>query len=270
MIAQAIALALAIATSTRHFARRGLRLYRLIRSGKPAARFDIVPARLRAEATDVIGQRKLLQRLLPGLMHAAIFWGFLVLFPTIVIAMIGAVDPHATLPWLGAQGWYALLVDVFALMVLAGVITAFVIRKVQRPARFKGSHLGEADLILALIGGIVVSLFIWHASQIALGVNDYPAGWAPISNALSHIVGPVAPVLERVAVWAHVLIILSFLVYLPYSKHLHILVAAINVYFGRTRQRGRLEPIDFEVPEQDVRFGTARAPDVTWKQMLDA
>ena len=222
-----------------------------------------------SEATDVIGQRKLLQRLLPGLMHAAIFWGFLVLFPTILIAMIGAVDAHATLPWLGAQGWYALLVDVFALMVLAGVITAFVIRKVQRPARFKGSHLGEADLILALIGGIVVSLFIWHASQIALGLNDYPAGWAPISNALSHIVGPVAPVLERVAVWAHVLIILSFLVYLPYSKHLHILVAAINVYFGRTRQRGRLEPIDFEVPEQDVRFGTARAPDMTWKQMLD-
>ena len=222
-----------------------------------------------SEATDVIGQRKLLQRLLPGLMHAAIFWGFLVLFPTILIAMIGAVDAHATLPWLGAQGWYALLVDVFALMVLAGVITAFVIRKVQRPARFKGSHLGETDLILALIGGIVVSLFIWHASQIALGLNDYPAGWAPISNALSHIVGPVAPVLERVAVWAHVLIILSFLVYLPYSKHLHILVAAINVYFGRTRQRGRLEPIDFEVPEQDVRFGTARAPDMTWKQMLD-
>jgi len=222
-----------------------------------------------SEATDVIGQRKLLQRLLPGLMHAAIFWGFLVLFPTILIAMIGAVDAHATLPWLGAQGWYALLVDVFALMVLAGVITAFVIRKVQRPARFKGSHLREADLILALIGGIVVSLLMWHASQIALRLNDYPAGWAPISNALSHIVGPVAPVLERVAVWAHVLIILSFLVYLPYSKHLHILVAAINVYFGRTRQRGRLEPIDFEVPEQDVRFGTARAPDMTWKQMLD-
>ncbi|HUE69111.1 MAG TPA: hypothetical protein VMP38_13060, partial [Candidatus Acidoferrum sp.] len=62
-----------------------------------------MPARVRAEATDVLGQRKLLQRWLPGLMHAAIFWGFLVLFPTIVIAMIGAVDPHATLPWLGAQ-----------------------------------------------------------------------------------------------------------------------------------------------------------------------
>ncbi|HEX2647103.1 MAG TPA: (Fe-S)-binding protein, partial [Candidatus Dormibacteraeota bacterium] len=225
--------------------------------------------RARAEVADVLGQRKLLQRLLPGLMHAAIFWGFIVLFPTIVIAMIGAVDRHSTLPWLGAQGWYALLVDVFALLVLIGVVTAFVIRKVQRPPRFIGSHLGEADLILALIAAIVVTLFLWHSSQIPLGFNDYPARWAPISNALSHVVAPIAPWLEQVAVWAHVLIILSFLVYLPYSKHLHILVAAFNVYFGRTRPRGRLEPVAFEVAESQLRFGSARASDMTWKQMLD-
>jgi Fe-S oxidoreductase len=270
LILPAIALALAIAVSATLFGRRALRLYRLVRSGKPASRFDNVPARVRAEVTVVVGQSKLLQRLLPGLMHAAIFWGFLVLFPTILIAMIGAVDPHATLPWLGAQGWYALLVDLFALLVLIGVITALVIRKVQRPARFKGSHLGEADLILGLIAGIVLTLYLWHASQIALRLNDYPASWAPISYALSHLLGGSAlPFIERAAVWAHVLIILSFLVYLPYSKHLHILVAAINVYFGRMRARGRLEPINFEVAEQEVRFGTARAADMTWKQMLD-
>jgi len=270
IVFQAIALGLAIAISAALFGRRALKVYRLVRTGKPARRFDMVPARVRAEATDVIGQRKLLQRLLPGLMHAAIFWGFLALFPTIFIAMIGAVDPHATLPWLGAQGWYALLVDVFALLVLAGVITAFVIRKVQRPARFKGSHLGEADLILALIAGIVVSLFLWHSSQIALGWNDYPAAWAPISSALSTVLPrPELPYVERAAVWTHVLIILSFLVYLPYSKHLHILVAAFNVYFGRTRARGRLEPIDFAVPEQEVRFGSSSAADMTWKQKLD-
>jgi len=266
---QAILLAVALAVAGGLFARRALFLYRLVRSGRPAARFDDVPRRVRMEATDVLGQRKLLLRLVPGLMHAAIFWGFIVLFPTIVIAMIGAVDAHATLPWLGAQGWYALLVDSFAVLVLAGVITAFVIRKIQRPRRFAGSHLGEADVILALIAGIVVTLLLWHSSQIALGLNDYPAGWAPASNALSHAVAPLAPVLERLAVWAHVLIILSFLVYLAYSKHLHIAVAAINVYFGRTRARGRLEKIDFELPDTQVRFGIATPADMTWKQMLD-
>ena len=259
-----------LAAAVALFARRALFLYRLIRSGKPAARFDNVPARVRTEATDVIGQRKLLQRLLPGLMHAAIFWGFLVLFPTIVIAMIGAVDPHSTLPWLGAQGWYAFLVDLFAFLVFAGVVTAFVIRKIVRPRRFVGSHLGEADLILGLIAGIVVTLVLWHASQIALGFNDYPASWAPLSGAVAALLPRAAlPYLERIAVWAHVLIILSFLVYLPYSKHLHILVAAFNVYFGKMRPRGTLEKVDFEKPDTEVRFGAARATDLTWKQMLD-
>ncbi len=127
---------------------------------------------MRNEAVVVLGQRKLLQRALPGVMHALIFWGFIVLFPTIVMAMIAVVDRDATLPWLGGQGWFALLVDVFAVLVLAGVATALWIRKVVRPARFEGSHLGEADLILALIGGIVITLLLWHASRIALGLNE--------------------------------------------------------------------------------------------------
>jgi Fe-S oxidoreductase/nitrate reductase gamma subunit len=266
----AIALAAALLVAGTMFGRRALLLVRLIRSGKPAPRFGDVPRRAKQEAVVVVGQSKLLYRLVPGLVHAAIFWGFLVLFPTIVIAMIGAVDPHSTLPWLGEQGWYALLVDVFAVLVLAGVVAAFVIRKVQRPKRFVGSHLGEADLILALIAGIIVTLFIWHASRIAIGLNEYAASWAPVSSLIARALGgPLVPYLERAAVWAHVMIILSFLVYLPYSKHLHIMSAAFNVYFGRTRSRGRLEPIEFEKAEEDLRFGSARVTDMTWKQMLD-
>ena len=267
----AAALAIVLAGAVALFARRAQWLYRLVRSGKPAARFDDIPARAKAEAVVVVGQSKLLQRLLPGLMHAAIFWGFIVLLPTIAIAMIGVVDQHATLPWLGHQGWYALLVDVFAFLVLAGVITAFVIRKVQRPRRFVGSHMHEADLILVLIAGIVVSLFLWHASQIALGLNEFPGSWAPISSLIAQALHqPWTPYLERAAVWAHVLLILGFLVYLPYSKHLHIFLAAVNVFFGRTRARGRLEPINFDAAtDADVRFGAAAATDLTWKQMLD-
>jgi Fe-S oxidoreductase len=230
-----------------------------------------VPKRVENEAVIVLGQRKLLQRLVPGLIHAAIFWGFLVLFPTIVIAMIGAVDRESTLPWLGHQGWFALMVDVFAVMVLVGVIGAVVIRKVQRPARFEGSHLGEADLILALIAGIVTTLLLWHASRIALGLNEWPKGWSPVSNLLSGLFGGggVTKALERVFVWAHVAIILSFLAYLPHSKHLHIATAAFNVYFTRTRARGRLEPLRFDVPEEEMRFGAGTVPDLTWKQTLD-
>ena len=185
--------------------------------------------------------------------------------------MIGAVDQDATLPWLGHQGWFAFMVDLFAVLVLAGVIGAVIIRKVQRPARFEGSHLGEADLILALIAGIVTTLLLWHASRIALGLNEWPASSSPVSNALSNLFGDdgATKVLERVFVWAHITIILSFLAYLPHSKHLHIATAAFNVYFTRTRARGRLEPLRFDVPEEEMRFGAGTVPDLTWKQMLD-
>jgi Fe-S oxidoreductase len=252
------------------FSKRALFLTRLVRAARPLDRTDDVPGRVKNEATIVLGQRKLLQRLLPGLMHAFIFWGFLVLFPTIVMAMIGAIDRDWSLPWLGAQGWYMALVDVFIIAVLVGLAVAFWIRKVVRPARFRGSHLGEADLILGMIALVVLTLLGWHATRIAAGLNEWPAQWSFLSNALSHHVGGSAAVRERIFVWAHVLVILSFLVYLPYSKHLHIATAAINVFFSRTRRRGRLEPLRFDVPEAEMRFGAGTIRDLTWKEMVDS
>ncbi len=204
-------------------------------------------------------------------MHAFIFWGFMVLLPTIVIAMIGIVDKHSTLPWLGHQGWYALLVDLFCVLVAIGVLAALWIRKIQRPGRFAGSHLGEADLILALIATIVTTLVLWHGARIALGLADWPRSWSPLSNAVSHLFrrGEATRVLERVFVWAHVLTILAFLAYLPHSKHLHIATAAVNVWFARTGPGGGLERLDFELPDDQIRFGAGTAADLTWKEVLD-
>ncbi|HEY2201995.1 MAG TPA: (Fe-S)-binding protein, partial [Solirubrobacteraceae bacterium] len=246
----------------------------MLRAAQPVARAGDGAQRARNEATIVLGQRKLLQRLGPGLAHAFIFWGFLVLLPTILIAMIGVVDRRATLPWLGHQGWYLLLDDIFAVLVLCGVIGAWWIRKIQRPARFEGSHLREADVILGLIAMIVVSLLLWHATRIALGLNEWPASWSPVSNALSHLFGrnQATRVLERVFVWIHVLTILAFLAYLPRSKHLHILSAAANVWFGRTGPGGRLEPLRFDdpqVPEDELRFGSGTISDLNFKEVLD-
>jgi Fe-S oxidoreductase len=261
------------------FAQRALFLTRLVRAGKPVSRFSDVPARVRNEATIVLGQRKLLQRLVPGLVHAFIFWGFVVLFPTIFMAMAAIVDRESVLPsgsplrLLESQGWYALIVDVFAVLVLLGVVAAAGIRKIQRPRRFEGSHLGEADLILTLIAGIVTTLLLWHATLIALGLNPWPETWSPVSDQLAGLFADDATTeaLERVFVWGHVLIILAFLAYLPHSKHLHIATAGLNVFFGRTRARGRLEPVEFESEDDAaLRFGAGTIADLTWKQMLDS
>jgi Fe-S oxidoreductase len=267
-------LAAAVAISGTLFARRARLLVMLVRAGQPVERSGDVARRVRNEATIVLGQRKLLARPGPGLIHAFIFWGFLVLAPTIVIALIGVVDKHSTLPWLGHQGWFAFLVDLFAVLVLVGVLAALWIRKVQRPQRFEGSHMGEADVILGLIATIATTLLLWHASRIALGLNEWPRSWSPASSLLSGLFsrGGAARALERVFVWAHVLTILTFLAYLPRSKHLHIATAAVNVWFGRTGPGGRLEPLRFDdqdVPEEDMRFGAGTTADLTWKQVLD-
>jgi Fe-S oxidoreductase len=274
-----VALGAALVVSGALFARRALFLARLVRMGKSVHRTVDVDRAFGREATIVLGQQKLLGRLVPGLMHAFIFWGFLVLFPTIFLALIAVVDREPSLPsgsplgWLERQGWYSFMVDPFVALVLVGVATAFWIRKVQRPRRFEGSHMGEADLILGLIAGIVTTLLLWHASLIALELNPWPSDQSPLSNAASNLfgTGTTTEVFERVFVWAHVLIILGFLAYLPHSKHLHIATAAINVFFGRTRARGRLEPLEFEAEDEgELRFGAGTVADLTWKQMLDA
>ena len=94
----AVALVVALAIAGGLFVRRARLLYRLVRMGKPANRGGDVGRRVRNETTIVLGQRKLLQRLVPGLVHALIFWGFVVLFPTIVMAFLGAVDRDWTSP----------------------------------------------------------------------------------------------------------------------------------------------------------------------------
>lgn len=256
------------------FVRRIIYLGRLVRHGRASARFDDVPVRLGREVTGVLGQSKLFLRPIPGVMHLLLFWGFLVLLPTIVMSWLGAVSPHWTIPWLGEQGWFALMVDLFALGVLVGVAIAFGIRLGLRPVRFVGSRLQQAYNILLFEAAIVITLFLWHGSRIALGLNEYPTAWSPISNAVAGLLpnAPATQVLERASVWVHALLILAFLLYIPYTKHLHTLVVAFNVFFGRTRARGRLEPLRFDdpdVPEDQIRFGMATIRDMTWKQMVD-
>ena len=123
------ALLAALAVAGGLFARRARLLYRIVRLGKPIDRSGDVGRRARTEATVVLGQRKLLQRVVPGFVHAFIFWGFVVLLPTILLALLGAVDRDLTLPWLGHQGWFFLLVDAFCVLVLVGVVSAFLIRR---------------------------------------------------------------------------------------------------------------------------------------------
>ena len=225
-IPAAVALAAAIAISGTLFARRVAMLVGLVRGAQPVSRYRRArPRRARNEVTIVLGQRKLLQRFGPGLMHAFIFWGFLVLLPTILIAMIAIVDKHATLPWLGHQGWYAFLVDLFAVLVLVGVAAALWIRKVAAAAAVRGQppRRGRPDP-RADRDDRADAAAVARRRGSRSGSTSGRRRASPVSNLLSHLFGDdgATKVLERVFVWAHVLTILVFLAYLPHSKHLHI------------------------------------------------
>jgi Fe-S oxidoreductase len=258
------------------FARRTSLLFRLVKLGRPVTRTADVGERVKAETTVVLGQRKLLQRPGPGMMHAFIFWGFLVLLTTILEAFGDVFSTSFAIPLIGHTAWLGFIQDLFMVLVIVGVCMAFFIRKVLRPERFRGSHLREADYILLWILAIMLSLWLLNAVRIAMGVNESPAAWTPASNALSGLFTGLSAstqgFLERAFVWTHIVLILGFLAYIPHSKHLHILVSEFNVYFASTKERGRLEPlkIDLEALEEgEASLGAATLKDLTWKEILD-
>jgi Fe-S oxidoreductase len=274
MFARAALLTAMVVVAAGLAGRRARLLTRLVRLGRPVERRGDVPERVVREGVRVLGQRKLFQRFVPGLMHALIFWGFLILLTTIVEVAGQVIDPTFELPGIGGTAWLGLLQDVFAAGVLVGIAIALAIRLFDRPERFVGSHRHEAYRILGLIFWIIVTLFLGRAARIALGLApDW--WWTPVSTATARLFDWMSEGWIRAwmwtALWTHLALVLGFLVYLGYSKHLHIATSAINVYFGSTKARGYLTPlrIDLESPDAEMTLGAATLPDLTWKQALD-
>jgi Fe-S oxidoreductase len=257
------------------FLQRVWTLLQLVRLGRPVSRLDDLPQRVGTEAVVVFGQRKLLQRIGPGLMHAFIFWGFLILLTTIVEVGGEVFDERFAIPLIGRTGWLGLLQDAFAVLVIVGVEMAVYFRKVRRDERFKGSHLEEADFILLMILGIMLTLIGLNAVKIAQGLNESPAAWTPVSNLVSNLFEPMSPgwqsFFHGLFLWSHIGLILGFLVYIPYSKHLHILTSFLNVFFTKTKPMGKLSPlkIDLETMEEGGTLGAATVQDLSQKQILD-
>src|SRR5688572_23445620 len=223
----------------------------------------------------VFGQRKLLQLTIPGVMHFFIFWGFVILFTTIVEAFGAVYQEGFHIPLIGRWGPLGALQDFFVVAVLASIGIAFAIRKIQRPGRFRGSHLREADYILYAISGIMVTILFTRAAEISLGHFPYDPEWAFASNWVAGLFEGLSEnareAFDTVFLWWHSLIILGFLVYITYSKHLHIVTSGFNVLFTSERPKGALKPmyIDIEQMSEDDTFGASKITDLTWKQILD-
>ena len=259
-------------------------LSRLIRSGQPApdrTRGSIIP-KVEAETVEVAGQRKLLQWTVPGLAHFFTMWGFTVLLLTIIEAYGALFDRDFFIPLLGHWQWIGFLEDFFAVAVLIslGVFTVIRIQnapaKKQRQSRFYGSHTGAAWAVLAMIAGVMVTLIIYRAGQINTGNFPFDS-WAFASHAVASWLHPlgtgVNSVIETTFVILNIAVIAGFMVFISYSKHLHIFMAPINVAFSRRpRALGALDKtpdMDMENVDEDTVFGVGEVGHFSWKQMLD-
>jgi Fe-S oxidoreductase len=275
-VIEKIVMTLAIALSLGLFARRSAELIGYLKLGRAEDRTPRSWTRkIKDEIVVVLGQRKLLQWTIPGIMHALIFWGFLVLLTTIVEAFGSIYFERFHIPLVGTWGPLGGLQDIFIAAVLVGIGIAYVIRKLQRPGRFRGSHLGEADYILAAIGAIMVTILAARATSLALGRFPYDPQWVPLTASIAALFTRLAAesveALDTVFVWWHSLLILGFLVYITYSKHLHIITSGLNVLFTSERPKGALKPmhLDLEDMPEEEPLGAARITDLTWKQLLD-
>ena len=262
------------------------------RAGQPAPeRVEAVRSHVgrdvEVQAEEVFGQRKLLKWTVPGAAHFFTFWGFIILIFTIIEAYGDLFSRTFAIPGIGHSFALGFLEDLFAVLVLAALITFAVIRlrndpeREGRASRFAGSHTGAAWLVLGMIFLVIATLLLYRGAQINTGVFPYPHG-AFASQIVGHWLAPlgsgVNSVLEVVFLLAQLAVVLGFLVFVSYSKHLHIFLAPVNVLFSRRPSAlGALEPmrsggkvLDFEEadPDTDV-FGLGKIEDFTWKGMLD-
>jgi Fe-S oxidoreductase len=267
-------------------ARRFHWLSRLIRAGKPDPSRTRGPISRKAEAevVEVAGQRKLLQWTVPGTAHFFTMWGFTILLLTIIEAYGDLFDKYFHIPVIGTMGWLGFLEDFFTCAVLLALIVFSIIRLTQNPhrlerkSRFYGSHNGAAWLVLAMIAGVMITLLLYRGAQVNTVPTQFPYdNWAFASHAVASWLHPlgsgVNAVLATVFLILNIAIISGFIVFIAYSKHLHIFMAPINVAFSRRPRAlgalGSTPDMDMENVDEDTVFGVGEIGHFTWKQMLD-
>ena len=239
-------------------------------------RWDRPLDRLRRLVTDVFGQRKLLQRPLPGVMHFAIFWGFLVL-TTVSMELIGEglglLGETGALPFIGGA-LLSGLQDVVTAVVFLALSMAVYTRYIKREERVQAHSEFDAAIILVGIYGLLVTFWLYKGSLIAQGLPHAHGELMPFSQLVAAALGPVTfkHELGEVAWWLHFASLMVLLIWIPRGKHAHLLAGPANVLLGRPDTvPSRVEPlaIDLEEMGEDDVLGAGTVTDLTWKQLLD-
>ncbi len=239
-----------------------------------------------------LGQSKMVSRPIAGLLHIIVYLGFIIInIELIEIVIDGVFGTHRIFSSIGfLYGVLIGLFEIFAVLVLIAVIIFWTRRNIVKIKRFfENKMVGwpklDADLIL-YFEIILMSLFL------LMNATDVEFQMMNNGNIVSGLIFPFFEgfsdqtlyYLERSFWWLHIIGILIFLNYLYYSKHLHIILAFPNTFYGSISNSGKLnnmKTVTNEVnimmgkavePEtnEDIKFGVSDVTDLSWLQILNA
>jgi ferredoxin len=246
--------------ATAYFAWRGYsRVWRNIHLGQPEKAGDRPAERWRNVLLVALGQQKMFKKPIPAILHLFLYVAFVITqIELLEILVDGLFGQHRFFAPLGAFYTFVIsFIEILSVLALAGTIAFLYRRNAQRVPRLRPERHGElrgwpvrdANLILLAETVLIVAIFSMNGADKVLqarGVEHYPQTGA---FAISGWLGPALfggldngalIAIERIGWWLHILVVFGFLVYLPYSKHLHILLAFPNTYFARLRPQGEM------------------------------
>jgi len=247
---------------------RHLRVFAAARAEGPSP-FEDIPARFAGLIQYAFIQTKMFKDPGAAIMHAGIFWGFVLLtIGTANVVTGGVIEQVLSIPFDGlVWGVISAMQNLVAVIVLVAIAWAFYRRLVTRPRRLTFNT--DALVILAMIGGVVATELFAEVFEFAR-YGSQPGAFVSSWLAQPLRAGVSTARLEAGFVtlwWAHIVLVAAFLGYLPFSKHLHIATSFPNIWFRKLRPRGELPRMDVE--DESATFGLRTLQDLGWKDLLD-
>lgn len=208
-----------------------------------------------------------------GVMHALIYYGFIVLFIGTVVLEIDHLAP-ASIKFLhgGVYQWYSLVLDLAAVVFLAGVAWAVIRRYVAPPPRIRSKTRPEDAWILILLGAIGISGLLTEAARISLIGRPAFEQWSFVGYPLSNLVSSSSASGVHQIMWiTHAVVFLVFLVMLPTTKLRHMVTTPANLALQpRERPKGAMREMPNLMEATDIEtVGASTVAEFTWKQLLD-
>jgi Fe-S oxidoreductase/nitrate reductase gamma subunit len=278
LLVEKVALAVLLAVSIGVFIWRMRFHVRNIRLGKGENRRDRLGERIKAFLVYGVFQKKVHRDRYSGVLHAFIFWAFVILFLSILEIAVRGFDEGWRLPFGPLNDPLYLAMDIIAFLGLVGVAMAFYRRYVIKPERLMHEGMKDATIILVYIFFILVSILGLNAADITAGrtVHGFSeeSHWRPVSLLWAQAnvalgLEAAAPALWSLFFWMHVVALFTFLAYVPYSKHLHIIFALANSFSADLTPPGAMTKMDLDVEDPDVVLGAKRPEQLTWKALMD-